>query len=229
MEKKKSNLSFSDQPLATKIVYTLVIVSLLASAVVIGIVAANDRNNTAPENPGTVILDVPTDENESPENPPEEQENKQETLTFRAPCVGTILTEHNLSVPVFSDTLGEWRVHSGIDIATEEGATVTVTAPGVVTAIYDDPLMGRTVEVRHGNGVISIYSNLAEEVAAGVCVGKVMAEGAAVGTVGDTAIKELAEEPHLHFGMKIGDAAVNPLDYFSLGGGQKTENKALSA
>ena len=39
--------------------------------------------------------------------------------------------------------------------------------------------------------------------------------GQLLGAVGDTALSEVAEEPHLHFEMEIDDVSVNPLDYIS--------------
>ena len=48
-----------------------------------------------------------------------------------------------------------------------------------------------------------------------VKVGETVEKGQAIGTVGDSSISELADEPHLHFGVKVDGVSVNPLDYIS--------------
>ena len=44
---------------------------------------------------------------------------------------------------------------------------------------------------------------------------KSMPARAKIGVIGDTSLSELADEPHLHFEVKVGDVSVNPLDYIS--------------
>ena len=46
-------------------------------------------------------------------------------------------------------------------------------------------------------------------------VGTKLDSGAKIGCVGDSAISELADEPHLHFEVIVNEASVNPLDYIS--------------
>ncbi len=226
MENQSKRFSFSEKPLTTKIVYAVVLLTLVVSAIVIGIVAAKNKNATPASGDKNIVMEAPdpgtdsgTDSGKSGNTDTEpgtdEKEQNKETLSFVSPCVGTIMTEHSLTVPVFSDTLGEWRVHSGIDIATEDGAPVYASAAGVVSAVYSDPLMGMTVEITHSNNFKTVYSNLQSTLASAITVGAEVKSGDLIGNVGDTSIKELAEEPHLHFGMKIKDAAVNPLDYLT--------------
>jgi murein DD-endopeptidase MepM/ murein hydrolase activator NlpD len=51
--------------------------------------------------------------------------------------------------------------------------------------------------------------------AEGIKAGASVKSGQAIGTVGETAISELADEPHLHFEMTVGGLSVDPLEYFS--------------
>ena len=73
---------------------------------------------------------------------------------------------------------------------------------------------GKTVEITHKGDIVSIYSNLAEK---GIAVkeGDTVKAGAKLGVVGDTSIKELADEPHLHFEIRFKGNSVNPLNYIS--------------
>lgn len=207
MEKK---FSFSDQPLKTKIIYGAVIAILCFSAVIIGLVAANRKPTTPDDN----TPPIGNEQTPTPETPPaEDQPPKEEALTFSMPASGEIMTAHSLSVPVFSETLGEWRFHTGVDIATEAAAPVHASAKGTISRIYNDPMLGTTVEITHSNGCVTQYANLNATLAEGIAEGKEVASGALLGVVGDTAISELGAEAHLHFGMKVNGAAVNPMDY----------------
>ena len=207
MEKK---FKFSDQPTRAKILYGAVIAILCISAIVVGIVAANNRRDKTPEEPPKENV-TPDDTPEAPnEQPPEKK-----PIVYVSPVVGTVCCEHSLTVPVLSTTLGEWRVHTGIDIATEEGAVVYAAAPGTVTNVYTDPMLGVSVEITHEDGVKTVYSNLSEAIAEGIVKGAVVESGRKLGHVGDTSVSELAEEPHLHFAVKVKDVSVNPLDYIS--------------
>ena len=209
MEKK---IKFSDKPAAQKIIYGAVIAILCISAVVVGILSSSLSKDPVDENP-------PVSENENPDTtPPEEEkpiEKPEEKLTLSSPTAGTMMTGHSHDTPVFSNTLEEWRVHTGIDISTADAAAVTAAADGIVSAMYDDPMLGRTVVITHNQNFKTVYSNLTVEDAAFVNVGDAVKRGDRIGTVGDTSISELAEEPHLHFEVKVGDEAVNPLDYMS--------------
>ena len=61
---------------------------------------------------------------------------------------------------VYSETLGQWMTHSGIDIAAAKGTAVYAVWGGRVDRIYTDDALGVTVELDHGDGRISVYGNL---------------------------------------------------------------------
>lgn len=216
MEKK---FRISDQPRRVKIIYAAVIGVLCVTAVVIGIVSAASRRNDTPDDP--IANQPPVDEgkgdgsgeNESPDDGGED-EKKPEKLSFVSPVVGEVTKHHSIDTPVFSNTLNEWRVHTGIDISADEGSEVYASADGVVSKVYNDPFLGRTVEITHEGGIVSVYANLAADNIA-VKEGDEVKSGAAIGQIGDTSLSELADEAHLHFGIKVNGVSVNPLDYIS--------------
>ena len=222
MEKK---IKFSDNPNMAKTVYGIIIAALCITAIVIGIVAAN--NNTDPtlqENPPASDTlgpgDETPDENPPEENPPldetpsEPPAKKPEKKSFLSPVSGTVSKGHSLTIPVFSATLEEWRVHSGIDIECNEGAEVFASFDGTVAEVYADPLLGHTVVIDHGSEVKSVYSNLSGDDIL-VKVGDEVLAGDMIATVGDSSLSELAEEPHLHFEVCVGDSKADPLDYLT--------------
>ncbi len=211
MEKK---IKFTDNPSLAKTIYGVVIAVLCITAIVIGIVAANNQQNTTIPGGDTANegnTDTTPDEGDNNEEPPKEEPKK---LSFISPVSGTVIKKHDLSVPVFSVTLEEWRVHAGIDISCDEGVSVFAAEDGVVSAVYNDPMLGATVEITHDGDIVTVYSNLvaSEDY---VKVGDQVVRGGRIGTVGDTSISELAEEPHIHFSVKKGGVATDPLTVIS--------------
>ncbi len=211
MEKK---FSFSDQPTKVKIIYGAVIAVLCISAIIVGIVSVASRKDEVPpteEKPPVTDNTPPAEDNK--DTTPTEPE-KPKATSFVSPLVGVVAKSHSLEMPVFSATLNEWRVHTGIDIQADEGAEVYAGAGGEVTKIYYDNYYGNSVEITHPDGIVSVYANLDSDTI-NVKVGDTVSVGARLGKIGDTSLTELADEPHLHFAVKVNGVSVNPLDYIT--------------
>ena len=78
-------------------------------------------------------------------------------------------------------------------------------------------MMGTCVAITHKDETVSIYKNLAKELADGIVAGATVKQGDEIGRVGDTAVVEMADEPHLHFEVTVKGLSVDPLDFFSKG------------
>ncbi len=213
MEKKTQN-----QRKANRVLYMVVVIVLCVSAIVVGVVSAlsrrgevvtPDEGSKAPNNSVT----EPVTEPKEPES--ETPSESKEPVMYYAPAVGVIAKTHDLDTLVFSQTMSDYRVHAGIDIATAVGAEVLCAADGIVEKVWNDPMMGMSISVTHEDGMQTIYQNLHTEVVAGIEAGAVVSEGDLIGAVGETALLELADEPHLHFEMKLEGVSVNPLDYIN--------------
>ncbi len=210
MDKK---FKFSDKTTMSKIVYGAVIAILCVSAIVIGIVVANSRK--APEEAPPVTDNGGTDQTPTPDGSTNDgTEEPEKKLVFVSPTVGTVAKSHSSTVPVFSDTLDEWRIHTGVDISTEDAALVYAAEDGEVVAFYKHPMLGYTIEIKHNDSHKSVYSNLDSE-SVSLKVGNTVKSGDAIGKVGDSAVIEIADEPHLHFELFVNNVSVNPLDYFT--------------
>ena len=98
------------------------------------------------------------------------------------------------------------RRHEGVDIAAPTGTGVMVAAEGqVLRTGYDAGGYGRFIEVRHPNGMSTLYGHLSRvDVASGDAVGS----GQRIGLVGSTG---RSTGPHLHFEVRRGDRQVNPV------------------
>jgi murein DD-endopeptidase MepM/ murein hydrolase activator NlpD len=133
--------------------------------------------------------------------------------TYIMPVSGTIIKSYDDSVPVFSLTMNDYRVHTGIDLEAEVGCAVFACSDGVITDIYTDPFWGSCVTISHGDGLTSNYMNLSAELPQNIDEGVTVSAGDIIGTAGDTALIEMADSSHIHFEMRINGTAVNPLSY----------------
>lgn len=142
------------------------------------------------------------------------EEKKQEPVkdpTFIYPVKGEILQDYAKEQLVYSQTLGEWITHTGIDIKADKTTVVNAASDGKVKYIKNDPRYGLTVIMEHANGFSTVYSNLLT--AEFVSVGEELKSGQPIGTVGNTAAFEILDEPHLHFEMMKEGEAVDPNMY----------------
>ena len=199
-------------------VYLSAVVILLSLAVVLAITAATNRakKNELPE-PGTddtTITQPNPDEKPEPDTQPTIKDELPPEILLPVSS-GKLSQKHSVDLQVFSPTLKEWRTHLGIDITTAANAPVLAAADGTVSAIWEDPLMGWCVALSHSGECVTVYKNLAVDMAEGITAGATVQKGQILGHVGDTAMSELAQEPHLHMEMTVKGLAVDPLEYFS--------------
>ena len=141
-------------------------------------------------------------------------ENKTELtveLSFVKPVEGEIVRDFAVDSLIFSETLQEWTTHTGIDIKADKTTVVKSAEKGTVKSIKNDPRYGLTVVVEHENGFKTVYSNLLTSEF--VVEGEKIEKGQSIGTVGNTAAFEIADEPHLHFEMIKDSTQVDPNIY----------------
>lgn len=202
-------------------VYIGAIVVLLALAVVLTVTAVANRAKKKP------VDNLPTGTTAStPQNsvvPPMTKLPSEDSPTvtpetvpeLALPVSGRLNKNHSVDIQVFSQTLKDYRTHLGIDITTAANAPVCSVADGTVSQIWEDPMMGWCVAVTHRGDCISVYKNLSEVLAEGMNTGVEVKQGQLLGYVGDSAMIEIAEEPHLHLEITVAGLQVDPLEYFS--------------
>ena len=160
----------------------------------------------------------PTDEKPEENTPtvkPDDSKPVEDKLpTFSLPVSGVASKKHDPTLQVFSNTMQDYRVHLGVDIVTEESAPVYAAADGKVEKIWEDTLMGYCIAIKHGGDCYTIYKNLAKELPDGIAEGVSVRAGQLIASVGESAMIEIADEPHLHFEMTVSDLSVDPLKYF---------------
>ena len=111
----------------------------------------------------------------------------------------------------YNATTQDWRTHAGVDLAASVGTPVKAAGSGVVTAVYDDEFLGTTVVINHPDGHVSQYSNLA--VMPSVSAGDSVEAGQTIGAVCETALLEIADEPHLHFAVYANGDTIDPAEF----------------
>lgn len=129
------------------------------------------------------------------------------------PVDGEITRAFAKDTLVYSDTLKEWVTHNGIDIKADKTSIVKAAAKGKVESIKNDPRYGLTVIINHDNGFQTIYSNLLT--AEFVTEGEELEQGQTIGTVGNTATFEIADDFHLHFEVLKNNEYVDPSLYMN--------------
>ena len=155
------------------------------------------------------VLEIPTEkltekEDEAIEDgvPPE----------FFPPIEHAIVVKgHSTTVQVFSQTMQDYRVHTGVDIKSNYGDPVYAAADGTVEWIWKDNKMGNSVKIAHSGGYYSVYQNLQSVL--GIKEGDTVTAGQRIAKVGDSAMMEIADDPHLHFEIIKNNMSLDPQKY----------------
>ena len=129
------------------------------------------------------------------------------------PIDGSTVQPYSVDQLSYNATMQDWRTHNGIDIAAAAGQAVMAAADGTVTAIYEDDYLGTTVVLSHGSGYTTRYCNLEQETT--VSIGDSLKCGDQVGKVGQTAMLEIGQEPHLHFEVYCNNVSMDPTVFLS--------------
>lgn len=144
----------------------------------------------------------------------DEQDVSSENMpVFVMPCSGIITRGYDDTIPVWSQTMDDYRIHTAIDISAVYGYEAKACADGVITAVSDDPYYGVTVVIDHGDGLISRCSGLSQTTLEYVKSGRAVKAGDLIGAIGESAGVEMSDEPHIHLSMSLNGTPVNPLAY----------------
>ncbi len=100
------------------------------------------------------------------------------------------------------------KPHSGVDLHASQDDPVLACADGVVVLAEEHFFAGNAVYIDHGQGAVSMYMHLS---AIDVATGEKVSAGQVLGRIGATG---RVTGPHLHFGLSVLSARVDPLPLF---------------
>ena len=174
-------------------------------------VVTNEMTQNISSNESVESSSVSTNTTQNTTSEDEQEPKETKELSFQRPVEGEIVREFAQENLVYSETLEEWVTHNGIDIKADKTTVVKAAEAGVVKSIKNDPRYGLTIVIEHDDTYQTVYSNLltSEFVVEGESVEK----GQSIGTVGNSAVFEIADEPHLHFEILKDSIAIDPSIY----------------
>ena len=105
--------------------------------------------------------------------------------------------------------LGGMKAHKGIDLAAPTGTPVYATADGIVERADWFSSYGLYVAIEHGGDLETRYAHMSR---LAVAAGEHVRKGEIIGYVGTTG---RSTGPHLHYEVRVGGEAVNPIPYMA--------------
>jgi murein DD-endopeptidase MepM/ murein hydrolase activator NlpD len=120
------------------------------------------------------------------------------------PCKGWKTSNFGYRISPFT---GRREFHKGFDIANRKGTPIVATADGVISFAGSKGLLGNTVIIDHGHGMVTRYGHLDKITAKR---GKPIKRGDKVATMGNTG---RSTGPHVHYEIHLNGIPVNPEKY----------------
>lgn len=145
-----------------------------------------------------------------------EEKNQTETTSVKTvasyslPLGTDIGKDYSRGVPVYNEVMGDWRTHDGVDFNGAYGDGVKAIANGIVKEIKDDPFMGGTVVIDHGDGVVATYSGI--EADENLKRGIIVSENEKIGEVSFIPSESDSQFPHLHLEIRVDGQLCDPLE-----------------
>lgn len=131
------------------------------------------------------------------------------------PVTGDKLANTEISVPVSGKVIREYgwsqssiddleRFHSGIDISSPVGSSVTAALDGKVTRVSKDASLGQYITIDHGNGTHTLYGGVTDVM---IVEGEEVKAGQEIAVVGEGDVAGGG----LHFELREDDKLIDPL------------------
>lgn len=129
-----------------------------------------------------------------------------EKFLFKLPMRNSRITSR-FTKSRFHPVLKRYRAHLGVDFGARPGTPILSTGDGRVSFAGYSRGYGKTIKIRHSNGLTSLYAHQ-KSFKDGIRSGSKVKQGQIIGYVGSSG---LSSGPHLHFGMYRGSTPIDPL------------------
>jgi len=104
---------------------------------------------------------------------------------------------------------GRGALHTGLDFPSDTGTAILAAAGGVVLSTDTHPAYGRTVELDHGNGLVTRYAHASKIL---VSNGDLIRRGQKIAEVGSSG---RSTGPHLHFEVLVEGVPQDPAKFLA--------------
>lgn len=211
----------------TKVYYSVLTACLL---LVVGVSAAiynyTAQQSSTPEVPSTTSQSAPDEQaNVTATGIPKTTKSTTVTTTatpkevlpyegeFATPTAGNVIKDYSNGEMVKNETMGDWRVHNGVDFGATEGEQVAAVQNGTVTLIDKDALWGVSIELTCPGNLKVRYSGLQDNV--NVKKGDTVKKGDIIGVTGTIPV-ESADGTHIHIETYVNGKLTDPLEVMNL-------------
>jgi hypothetical protein len=123
-----------------------------------------------------------------------------------APVEGPIGSGFGFRLDPFT---GRGALHTGLDFPSDTGTAILAAAGGVVLSTETHPAYGRTVELDHGNGLVTRYAHASKIL---VADGDLIRRGQKIAEVGSSG---RSTGPHLHFEVLVEGVPQDPAKFLA--------------
>ncbi|MEG0178015.1 MAG: M23 family metallopeptidase [Oscillospiraceae bacterium] len=134
-----------------------------------------------------------------------------QTASYVPPMSSQVTTAFSGDELCFNETMSDWRTHNGQDYKGNLNDFVSAPMDAEITAIYDDALWGRVVELKNSEITVKLMGLNNKDV---VQVGAAVQQGSTVGALGEIP-SEAKDGIHLHVEVLKDNVLQNPADYFN--------------
>lgn len=146
-----------------------------------------------------------------PEQPAKQTAAKPASYVYPVGETPKVTKNYSGDNPIFSDTMQDWRVHSGTDFEAKIGDPVKAIDSGKVKDLYADGNLGNVAVIEHSDGITAYYCGLGDTFL--VKKGDEVDAGQKIGSVNVVPI-ESVEKPHLHLEIKKSGKLIDPITLF---------------
>ena len=136
------------------------------------------------------------------------ESNKAYKGEWMLPVSGDPGKDFSAGTLVKSETMGDYRVHNGIDIIAKKGSEVKAVNSGKVLEVYNDAFWGTVVVIDHGGEVVAKYCGLGNKTQ--LAQGQIVEKGTVLGTLALVPCEQ-KDESHLHFEMTVTGEVQDPI------------------
>lgn len=178
---------------------------------------AEDKTNNLEKNSVVIPKSSTNNEKSKPSvqqpktNNVKEPDEPKLQYNMQLPVQGDIIQDYAKNSLIYSKTLEQWTTHEGLDIASDRGVPVKASFEGTVVDVYNDYKYGISIVIDHGSGIRTKYCNLSTD--SMVKKGMKVKKGDVISGVGNTAMFESGEQPHVHFEVIQNGVSVNPKNF----------------